>query len=341
LMLTDGDGASRCFWEPLGEYEDCETVWPTTTTTTSSPAGCCYGDSYKANDKCTRAADEGRCQDMGCSWQVTDDPDDCEMTTTTPSPTTTTTTTPGCCDSDVSKMKFDKCNAKEDQAGCEKISDCFWNSGHDATCEPPVFTTVTPPTTTSTPAGCCRGSSYKAQDKCYGLEDQLGCERKDCEWVVTDDDSECDITTTTSSVELGCCAGTTAKNSDMCNEKTDRDSCERTGKCEFRVDELDCSWPTTTSEPWLGAQEDHQLPYNPHKVNKQSSRKGRHQEAMLFGGESAVSQAMDYQVSLSSLLLLAIAAFAVYQTYRWFAGSKGDKMVAPVQTQSGQYYQSA
>ena len=34
LMFTNNDGEQQCYFEPLGEYEDCETVWPTTTTTT-------------------------------------------------------------------------------------------------------------------------------------------------------------------------------------------------------------------------------------------------------------------------------------------------------------------
>jgi hypothetical protein len=173
LMLTNDDGEPRCTFEPLGEYEDCETVWPTTTTTT----------------------------------------------------------------------------------------------------------------TTLPPLGCCRGSSYKAQAKCFGLEDEKACVRKDCEWLLTEDPTDCVITTT-----------------------------------------------STTSEPWLGAQAEAKV---------SSRRKGRRQESMLFGGESTVSQAMDTQVSLSTVLLLAIAAFAVYQTYRWLAGRQGDKMVAPLQTQSAQYYQSA
>ena len=43
LMLKNDAGELRCFFEPLGEYEDCETVWPTTTTTTEE-VGCCYAD---------------------------------------------------------------------------------------------------------------------------------------------------------------------------------------------------------------------------------------------------------------------------------------------------------
>jgi len=84
-MLFNGDGVPRCVFEPMGEYEDCETVWPTTTTTTEE-VGCCYADSYKANDKCARATDRARCESMDCSFLVTDDSHDCEMTTTTSEP---------------------------------------------------------------------------------------------------------------------------------------------------------------------------------------------------------------------------------------------------------------
>merc|ERR1719384_1714062 len=78
----------------MNDYMDCEAVWPTTTTTTEE-VGCCYsGDSYKANDKCSRATNRDRCEDMGCEFLVTEDPSDCEMTT---AETPTTTEEAGCC----------------------------------------------------------------------------------------------------------------------------------------------------------------------------------------------------------------------------------------------------
>ena len=78
-VLLNGDGASRCVFEPLGEYEDCETVWPTTTTTTEAP-GCCYGDSYKAQDKCL-GLDRNSCERKGCNFLETDNEDECKITT--------------------------------------------------------------------------------------------------------------------------------------------------------------------------------------------------------------------------------------------------------------------
>jgi hypothetical protein len=216
-MLTDDNGEPRCFWEPLGAYEDCEQTWPTTTSsaevTTESPEG-------------------------------------------------------GCCDSDVSERSFQMCNKKETESKCESVSDCFWVSddGDDAAvCDPPQFTTETP--TTETP---------------------------------------------------GCCAGTTAKNAEMCNEKVGREQCERSDKCEFLENEDDCSWPTTTSEPWLGAEYD--LPVNPYKRSSKQRRAADHkqQESVLFG-EGIVADTMRSTVSLSTLLMMIAAAFAAFQLYRCVA----------------------
>ena len=72
-MQENDDGEPRCFFEPMGEFED---------------------DRHKANEKCARATNRARCEDMGCSFLATDDPD-CEVTTTSRS-TLTSTETPGC-----------------------------------------------------------------------------------------------------------------------------------------------------------------------------------------------------------------------------------------------------
>ena len=73
--------------------------------------------------------------------------------------------------------------------------------------------------------------------------------RKDCEWVETNDPSDCVLTTTS---PLGCCASTTANAADKCNEKASREQCEHLDACYFveggDVDE-DCAWVTTTEAP--------------------------------------------------------------------------------------------
>merc|ERR1719295_560317 len=89
LQLTSGDGDYRCYWETTRSTDyDCSQLWPTTTSTPTEPAGCCRGSSYKANGKCAKAMDQGKCEKNGCNWLVTDDPEDCVITTTK-SPTTT------------------------------------------------------------------------------------------------------------------------------------------------------------------------------------------------------------------------------------------------------------
>ena len=145
-------------------------------------------------------------------------------------------------------------------------------------------------TTTMEEIGCCySGDGYKANDKGSRATDRARCEDMGCEFLVTDDPKDCEMTTTstpTTTEELGCCYGEGVKENEMCGNKVGRDQCERSGKCEFREGaDADCEFvpTTTTSEPWLGAKD----------------------EAVLFavnGEESSVlSEAMNTQNGLSSL----------------------------------------
>jgi len=265
-MLTNGDGEPRCVFEPLGEYEDCETVWPTTTQTPTEPAGCCYSeDSYKANDKCARATSQSKCESMGCSFLVTDDYSDCEMTTTS-----------------------------------------------------------TP--TTTTEVGCCYGEGVKENEMCGNKVGRAQCERNDACEFRSGADADCSYTETTDTIEPGCCYGDTAKTNEMCAEKETRDQCERSGKCEFRSGiDADCELPTTTSEPWLGAKSE--------------------DEAVLFANgansSSVVSEAMNTQISLSTLLLLAVAAIAALQIYRCYAANADRDGYTKLATVPNEMYQTA
>merc|ERR1719365_579932 len=120
LMLEDGDGNKRCTFEPMNEYMDCEAVWPTTTESPTEPAGCCKGSSYKAQAKCFGLADQASCERKSCEWLVTDDEDDCVITTTE---TPTTTATPGCCKG-TNRNSNDACNAIADADQCDRRSSC-------------------------------------------------------------------------------------------------------------------------------------------------------------------------------------------------------------------------
>jgi len=227
----------------MGRYI-CVDPTPSPLWTTPSPTdapGCCYGDSYKANDKCVKATTRDRCEDMGCSFLETDDPRDCELTTTE---TPTTTEEPGCCGSD-NNRKFEMCNAKETRATCERSNDCEWTSGGDAVCEPQV-TTVAP--------GCCAGQSYQGAAKCLTATDAATCARiSSCYWLETDDPNDCVLTTTTPAP--GCCYGDSYKANDKCAKATEQGKCESNG-CHWREtdDPSDCeltttATPTTTEEP--------------------------------------------------------------------------------------------
>merc|ERR1712087_70521 len=193
---------------------------------------------------CQMAMERGKCEDKGCEWLITDDPEDCVITSTT-TPT---------------------------------------------------------PDTTEEEVGCCKGEDAKSNEMCNNKLDRKSCERSSsCTFIVDGSiEEECRFD---EEEEPGCCYGDTAKTNAMCAEKEGREQCERSGKCEFRPD--------------------YALPYNPYKQQQQQksrkSSKNSHrqeQEAMMFGadGNGVVGQAMQYQVSLSSVLLMLVAAFALYHT---------------------------
>merc|ERR1711994_122130 len=100
--------------------------------------------------------------------------------------------------------------------------------------------------------------------------------------------------------------------------------CERSGKCEFIVtdDDEECQYDTTTSSPWLNAKSETNS-YSSRRSS--SSRRGRNNNQMLFGGadgESVVANAMQTQVSLSTVLLFVLAAFALHQAYACVANRR-------------------
>merc|ERR1719384_3066657 len=110
------------------------------------------------------------------------------------------------------------------------------------------------PTTTETPAGCCRGDGYKSNDKCRRNDyDQAKCEKQGCEFVVTDDFSECEYTTTetpTTTSEVGCCKADAKKREDMCLSRDTEAKCLRSASCVEWISgpEADCSFEETTTE---------------------------------------------------------------------------------------------
>merc|ERR1719469_555003 len=249
MMLTDDLSQARCFWEPLGTYEDCEQTWPTTTSTPTAPAGCCYGTSYKANDKCLMAMEQSKCESKSCLWMVTEDPEDCEMTTTTSTPTTTDV---GCCKG-TSYLSNAECNLGETEKTCGRK--CEWISGGELSegdCD--ITTTESPTTTTSTPeVGCCKGTSYLSNEDCNEMTSSHSCGRK-CEWIV-DGSVEVECKMTTTPTPEGCCKGENYASNQACNDKGDEggeESCSRSGKCEWispGTNDVECYQTATTPSP--------------------------------------------------------------------------------------------
>merc|ERR1719244_1393947 len=273
-------------------------------------------------------------------------PEDCDITTTD---APTTTVVPGCC-AHTNFMANDKCNSIEDKDQCNHRSSCHfieWGT-LDIDC---VWVFTEPPAE----PGCCYGNPDIAYSKRWMESCKTFATEQEC-LMLTNDDGEprcyfeplgeyedCETvwpTTTTTTEEIGCCYGARVKEYLTCLNRIDRTSCDRSTKCEWRAGEdADCTFvpTTTTSEPWLEAKDEgYALPFNPYKQAKKSARKNanhRQEEAMLFDGDSVVGQAMQYQVSLSSVLMMAIAAYAVYQVYRWM-GAHNNKHYEAAQTRT-------
>merc|ERR1719204_576577 len=238
----------------MNEYMDCEALWPTTTETPTEPSGCCKGDSVKTNDMCNSRLTRTQCERSSSCHFIVDGSVDKECLF----PPTEPPEEPGCCyinpEQAYSKKYQETCISFSTERDCLKLTDS--NGVPRCTFEPMNeymdCSMVWPTTTTTTPApGCCKGSSYKAQAKCFGLADQASCERKSCEWLFTDDEDDCVITTTetpTTTATPGCCKGTSRTSNDACNAIADADQCDRRSSCTFiafGILDIDCVFPPT------------------------------------------------------------------------------------------------
>jgi len=185
------------------------------------------------------------------------------------------------------------------------------------------------PTTTSTTTepGCCYGDTASSNTKCAAFDDDAAmCDgRSQCVFRAGED-ADCTFTPTTTTSEVGCCRGIERKNAQMCIDmgiEKGSEMCERSGKCEFIVtdDAEDCEYDTTTSEPWLNEQQESKYSQQRSYSGKRSGKKSN---SVLFAGETTtVEQAMQTQVSLSTLLMFVVAAIALYQMYSCVAQRNG------------------
>jgi len=297
------------------------TTTTTTTTTTTEEPGCCKADSAKHQDMCDMKETESKCErSSSCFWVLGDDPELCEHEETT-------TNEPGCCygnpDAAYSKRWMESCTAFYTERDCLLLTNgdgearCAWEALGDGYDCAQLWPTTT---STTTEPGCCYGDTAASNEMCATFDDDADkCDARGQCVFRSGESADCTFVPTTTTEEIGCCAGTTRKNAEMCAEKDGREQCERSGKCSFVVtdDYADCDFPTTTSEPWLNAK---------HSAKGKKRAKGANaQQSMLFGGEaSSVAEAMQYQVSLSTVLAFVVAAFALNWAYQCFVAKRND-----------------
>merc|ERR1719295_1303757 len=246
----------------MGSYicvEPTPSPAPTDATTTEE-VGCCMGDSVKTNAMCNNRVTRQQCDRSSSCTFVKDgvlDEGDCDFGTTKPPEE------PGCCygnpDIAYSKRWMEQCKDYGTERECLMLEDAEGNKR--CTFEPMndyMDCEAVWPTTTETPTeapGCCRGTSYKSNDKCRRNDnDQEKCEKQGCEFVETYDFSECEITTTetpTTTQEPGCCKADSKKREDMCLARDTKEKCEKSASCIGWIsgEQADCSmlWPTTTT----------------------------------------------------------------------------------------------
>merc|ERR1719232_523626 len=187
------------------------------------------------------APTQSKCEDMGCSFLVTDDPTDCEMTTTS-SPTTTEEV--GCCKGDSHKTNT-MCNSRLTRAQCERSSSCYFIVGGDLDDEC-AFGTTEPPEE----PGCCYGNPEIAYSKRWMETCTTFSTESECTMLTNDDgEARCVFepltegydcsqlwpTTTTTTTEPGCCYGDTAASNEMCAAfDEDPEKCDMRSQCVFK-----------------------------------------------------------------------------------------------------------
>merc|ERR1719242_1961031 len=216
LTPADQAGDFRCEWMPTPENYDCAIDWPSTT---PAPEGCCKGDAPRTNVRCNGYDSEDRCLRMAaCQWVVTEEMTEieaeqaCEYVTTTSTPPA-----PGCCMLDDTRpMSYemgwdgqcitfsteDQCVRPYSQDGHVR---CRWvETDDDQDCS--LFWPTSTPTVAPAP-GCCAALNKHVVDRCEAEAEMDRCDRMaSCHWIITDDSSDCEWTSTTAPPpEPGCC----------------------------------------------------------------------------------------------------------------------------------------
>jgi len=174
--------------------------------------------------------------------------------------------------------------------------------------------------TTSTEAvGCCTGNDF---ERCNAQTSDSRCDKMSgCEWV-GGEDAVCEPNEYQQS---GCCTGNTLKSYEMCSAVEDQVTCDRKNKCNWveTEDPTDCamtSSTSTTSSAWMAEKPEEEVS-SQHKTKGQAFKKDN-AETMLFGERIVVGEAHEGTVSLSTVFVLMMAAFALQYAVKWWMRKK-------------------
>merc|ERR1719245_1957146 len=279
-----------CAWRE-GDENDC--ALPT------AEPGCCYG-----SDNACDTDDEVMClkgKRKGCEWIA----GTTECVPPTPEP--------GCCyASDPGNRMADRCY-DIDAAACAKGArmSCAWKSGHDADCSVP----------TPEP-GCCAAETERKVNSCSKSPSATNCDNMNgCFWVsgadadcTFDDGSDDDVCSKKCMDGFECvfvddhgnmecqkaddgsggamCCGDDDSKMNMCSNSMSMNNCNNMNGCHWVMEAADCTGET---------------------------------ERFLFAGET-VRDAMNSQVSLSTLLLAVVCLAALWKLYGWWSNGADNKL---------------
>merc|ERR1719376_1491734 len=153
-------------------------------------------------------------------------------------------TEPGCCVGNAPRTWSFCSSLSDNEYACIVAEECTFIEGDpyspDCTQPTPEPTAPTPEPTSAWPtpspsdeAGCCYGSTAATNSFCAGMNDNgRACDAAaNCEWIVTDDPSECELTTTTAAPaptysEEGCCTGYSPRTFSFCSGFDNGAECE-------------------------------------------------------------------------------------------------------------------
>ena len=168
----------------------------------------------------------------------------------------------GCCTGD-SPQTWSFCSQYESEVDCERTEDCEWINFMDPEeCVQPTDEPTLEPTLQPTEPGCCNalqtfGGSKAPYYFCISLLTEFECDRaaESCEWLVTEDPSDClppsneptvEPTPGPSYTEEGCCKGNSTQSNTFCSGFAAGESCETAAVCTWISDEEECADTTET-----------------------------------------------------------------------------------------------